>query len=312
MSEVQIHRLLRLYPASWRDRYGDELANLIMESTGGRVKWRTRLDVAVNAGRERLLASGLSRNGAPARRAAGGLALALGAWWLFVLGIISLLKLSEHWSAAIQAHRRAAPNAAFDIVVTAASAAVLIVLAGVAVALPGFVSFLRSGGWRSIRRAVTSAAALSALAAAGVAGLAAWAHGLSAQQRNGHDVGYALAFLAVAALGAAALLAWTVAGVTTTRRLRLSDTVLRIESRLLWGLALAMGAVVVAAGTWWAGRAVSWPPTAAATPDVSAASPYAPSMIIAGVAVLIATLGTGFAAGHAVRALGPGGAEGSA
>ena len=59
-------RLLRWYPPAWRARYGEELEELIAEATGGgRVPWRTRLDIARSGTRERLRASGLTGDGVP-------------------------------------------------------------------------------------------------------------------------------------------------------------------------------------------------------------------------------------------------------
>ena len=53
-------RLLRVYPAAWRERYGDELASLIeADSDGGKVSLRVKLDVIGAGFVQRLHSSGL-------------------------------------------------------------------------------------------------------------------------------------------------------------------------------------------------------------------------------------------------------------
>lgn len=78
-------RLLRFYPRSWRDRYGEELAQVIVESSGEHVPWQVCLDVVRAGCRERLRASGLSGDGAPHDQIRGGALLVLCAWALFVI-----------------------------------------------------------------------------------------------------------------------------------------------------------------------------------------------------------------------------------
>jgi hypothetical protein len=93
-------RLLRLYPASWRVRYGDELETLILDmSGGGRVPWRIRANVAA-AGRERLCAAGPGGDSADAR-VRGGASLVLWAWTLFVVAGAIVQRTSEHWDSAL-------------------------------------------------------------------------------------------------------------------------------------------------------------------------------------------------------------------
>jgi|SRR5947209_3979304 len=50
MSERGHHWLTRLYPAAWRDRYGDEMDELLNDGCG----WREMLDVVRSAAFERL------------------------------------------------------------------------------------------------------------------------------------------------------------------------------------------------------------------------------------------------------------------
>ena len=89
-------RLVRLYPKRWRERYGQEMEALIVESSGGhRVSWRMRVDVARGAGREQLRSAGLADSGAPGDQVRAGVLLVLCAWALFVVGGIAVQKFSS-------------------------------------------------------------------------------------------------------------------------------------------------------------------------------------------------------------------------
>jgi hypothetical protein len=241
------HRLLRLFPPAWRERYGEELADLIVESSGGRVPWRTRLDVIGAAGRERLRGAGLG-DVAPHEQARGGALLVLCAWALFVIAGSGVQKLSEHWQNLTPAADRALPRAAFAVLVCGAVCGAVLVLAGLALALPA----LRQLGGRAIRRATRPALVVTGAALAATAGLMAWAHGLTPPQRDGADTGYAIAFVAWAALCAACLLAWTAAAVTIARRLALRASTLRAETGLAFAVTAAMAVTTAASLTWWA------------------------------------------------------------
>jgi hypothetical protein len=301
----EVERLLRLYPSRWRERYGAELTELIAESSAHeRMSWHDKTDLVAGAVRERLRAAGVTHDGAPHQRATGGIVLALGAWWLFVVGAMATMKFSEHWPSAVPSRHRAAPAGAYHVMLAAVAAASLMVIVGVGVASGKFLAFLRSGGWPAIRKPVLAAAGLTASAAFGLAGLVAWAGTRDAAQRNGHDVGYQTVFVVVATMCIAALFAWTISGIAATRRLGLSDSVLRIEAWLLFGLALAMTTAISASAAWWLDRALTWQPPAAAAPDRAASSPFGLLPITGGITMLVATVIAVFAAGHAVRAVG--------
>ena len=153
--------LLRLYPAGWRVRYGDELETLILEASGRRVPWRSSLDVALAAGRERLRAAGLAGDRPPAERMRAGSLLVLSAWALVVIAGIGVQKLSEHWQAATPPGSRGLPAGAFDALVAAAAVGSVLVVAGVVLALPSLARFLASGGFRQVRRHLLAASGLS-------------------------------------------------------------------------------------------------------------------------------------------------------
>ena len=286
-------RLLRLYPADWRERYGEELAELIAQTSGdgARVPPRTQIDVALAGARERLRATGMSGDGAPEAQVRGGVLLVLCAWALMVVAGCAVQRASEHWQSLTPAGSRGVPGAAFAVLVAAAVLAAAAVVAGLALALPALRAFLRDGGWPAIGRRVLIAAALTGLAIAATAGLVAWAHGLSVARRDGHDTAYAVAFVAWALLLATTLAAWTAAAVSTARRLALPASTLRVEVRLACAVATAMLVVTAATAVWWAAVADA-APRFGATAQLSGAL----------AAMALATLLSGAGARRAVRA----------
>lgn len=293
--------LLRLYPAGWRAGYGEELEALILESSGGSVPWRARLDVARAAGRERLRAAGLAGDHPPAERLRAGVLLVLCAWAVFVVAGSGVQKLSEHWQQAMPpGGGRDLARAAFDALVAGAGLAGVLALVGIAATLPAVARLLRAGGWPSVRRRALAAAVLTAVAVPVTAALVVWAHGLTSAQRDGHDAGYAALFVVWAVLLVAALAAWTAAAVAIARRLRLSAAVLRLEAGLATGVAVAMGVMTAATATWWAAVAHVAPGFLAGRPADAAASPLEPRLVVCAIAMLAAT---GLAARGAERAL---------
>jgi hypothetical protein len=144
--------LLRLYPPGWRARYGEELAALIAETSGGRIPWRVRLDVASAAVTERFRAAGLAGDRPPGERIRGGTLAVLCAWAAFVVAGMLVQKFAEHWQAATPAGSRTAPRDAFDALLVSAWVGSALVVAGVVVATPELVRFLRGGGLGQVRR----------------------------------------------------------------------------------------------------------------------------------------------------------------
>ena len=187
-----IARLLWCYPAPWRARYGDELEGLILEmSDGRRVPWRVRADVVGAGGRERLRAAGVIGDGPASTRVRAGAVLVMWAWALFVLGGAVLAKSTEHWQSAMPAGAgHSTATVTFTTLIAVAVTAALLVLAGIGLALPSLLSFLRDGGWRDIRGRILAASGLTAALIVVTGGLAAWAHGLTPSARNGHDMLY--------------------------------------------------------------------------------------------------------------------------
>jgi len=259
-------RLLRMYPPSWRARYGDELEELLdLMRRDGRLSWRARLDVAAGAARERARSTGLHGPGLP------GALLVLCAWSGFVFAGALVQRGAEHWRDA--SGGRLLPAIAFDTLVGLAVLTGCLALAGVAAATPAVARLLRAGDGRALARPFTRAVAASATAAVATGLLVTWAHGLTAAQRNGGDALYGAGFVAWALIVLAALAAWTALAVATARRLDLGPTVLRAETRLARGVGAAMAAMTAATVVWWSsGVAASAPLVAAGLTGMTAAS----------------------------------------
>ncbi len=297
-------RLLRLYPRDWRARYGEELQALIVDmSSGRRVPWRVRADVAGAGGRERLRATGLGGgDGSSSDRARGGVSLVLWAWALFMVAGLLIQKASEHWQDVLSTRGHATATVAFDALGSLAVVGGLLVLAGIALTVPALLRFLRGGGLPRIRRIVLVAGALTLALALATGGVVLWAHGLSARDRNGHDIAYAIGVLAWALLGTATLAAWTTAATRTAACLDLRPELLRLEARLAVAVSTAMVAMTAATAVWWVAVARTSPAALVGSmgPHGSAAAPQL--ILAAALMVVAATLG-GAGASRAARAV---------
>lgn len=275
-------RLLQWYPARWRARYGEELAELIVNmSDGRRLSWRLRADVAAAGARERLRVKNV---GDP--RSGGR--IVLWAWAIFILAGMIVAKTTEHWQSAIQGGHPVASAAFLALIVLAAVTAVL-VLAGIALTVPSLVAFLRSGGWTAIRRSILTAAALTVVLVVATAALAAWAHGLTPRARNGHDGLYGAAFLTWVALAAGTLLAWTRAATVTADRLDLSPTTLQLHAHLTTAITATMSLMTLATVAWWVAVAVVAPGALTGPPATPHASPIVPALVLAAILMMLAT-----------------------
>jgi hypothetical protein len=297
-------KLLRVYPAAWRVRYGDELATLIDELAGGaRMSWRVRLDVLRGGLVERVRVLGLG--GPPPReRARQGSVLVLYAWMLFVLGGFGVQKASEHWKAVTPTAKQGLPAAAFDVLIAAAAVGSGLVLLGVAVSLPRLAALIRRGGWAQIRRPIVRAAVLSLLLVAATFGLAAWAHSLTPAARNGHNAVYSAVFIAWIVLFAACLLAWAAAAAATARQLSLSAGLLRFEVWLGAAVSAAMTVMTIATAVWWGSLASAAPWFFEGKPVGSSASALVSNMIVPAGLMLCATALGLIGATRALKALG--------
>ncbi len=305
MSERRRHRrLLRVYPRAWRERYGEELEELLLASgDGGRIGWRARADVVRGGLAERLRAWGVGAGVPPSERARAGVLIVLVAWVAFVLAGARVQKLSEHWQNVLPLARRGLPDGAFHTLLVAATLGGVLVLAGVAVVLPRVVSYLRGGGWPASRRPLLRAAIATTPALAAFVAIAIWARRLGVAERNGADAGYSIAFAGFAVLAVVALACWTAAAVSIARRLALGVGLLRIEALLAGAVSASMLAMTVATALWWGtvARVAPWFLQGEATDPHSA--PFSPQMLGANTVMLLATCLSAFGAWLALSAV---------
>ena len=290
-SQTHPSRLVRWYPAAWRERYGDEMAALIEDQLGDQTPTlRFRLSIARAGLRERAIGSGVvGRSAAPSERARAGALIVLGAWSAFVIAGASFSKLAEHFSVVVPATHRALPWTAFQVVQIGALIAASLFAVGIVIALPAVSRFLRAGGWSTVRRSVLRSAVLGGAAVVGTIGLAVWAHAISSAQRNGTDPGYGVAFIVWAVLVAATICVWARAGIAVGRRIQLSRRQLVFESGLAIGVAGAMCAMTVGTAIWWGSMAVSAPWFLHGSPVGTAGSPIDLRLIVT-MAVMLASV----------------------
>jgi hypothetical protein len=294
--------LLRCFPRSWRARYGEELQALVVDmSDGRRVCWRTRVDLVGAGGRERLRAAGLGSGGTPDTRVRWGASLVLWAWALFVFAGAVVQKTSEHWQSSLSGSHPLA-TIAFDVLVATAALAGVLVLAGIAVALPSLRHLLANGDWCRVHRGIRTASIATVILIASTAGLVLWAHGLTAHQRAGAGAAYASAFAIWALLGLGTLLTWARAAVRAERCLHLSSRALAAQAVLAAGVAGAMTIMTAATAAWWIAVADRTP--AALTGSHAAhASAAVPQLILATAVMLLSALMSTFGAWQATRSL---------
>ncbi len=246
----RVARLLRSYPPAWRERYGAELSALLEEDELSR---RVRFDVVRSGLTERLRGSGLAGDDRPAgEQLRAGVLLVLCAWSVFVVAGCAFAKLTEHWQAATPVNSRGVPATAFNLLLLAAEAGSVAVLLGIGLSLSALVSFLRGGGWPTIRRSILRAATFSALTVVASGGLVFWAHHLASGQRNGGDRLFGVAFVLWGMLIAGAIALWTAAAVTVAWRIGLTPARLRLEAGVAWAVTVTMIVMTAAAVAWWA------------------------------------------------------------
>lgn len=297
-----VGRWLLCYPPKWRERYGQELQELILATSGpGPLSWRVRADLLRAGARERLLSLGFGGAGVPpARKARAGVLLVLCAWALMLVGGSITQRFSENWREVTPAVDQGLPGGSYDALIVAATLAGLCVLAGIALVLPRFLALLRSGGWSGLRAPVARALEATALAALATLAVYFWSRQLDPAQRNGHDLAYAIGFLVWGIAGVACLATWTAVAVKAAGRIELGDRLLKMLSALSVGAACCMTASTIAAALWWGGLARSAP---WALSDTSIGSPAAPLTVPLLVAGLLMTLASCIAIGGAAYAV---------
>jgi hypothetical protein len=191
---------------------------------------------------------------------------------------------------------------AFGALVAVAVVGGLLVLTGIALALPALVRHLRAGGWSEIRRPIGVAVALTVVFLVAMTAVLIWAHGLTARQRNGDDTAYAIGVVAWALLGAMMLAAWTAAATRTAARLELSAATLRLQVRLARLVSTTMTVMAGATAVWWVAVA-SLSPSALVGSLGHHGSALVPGLVLAMALMLLATVLGAAGASRAAREL---------
>lgn len=297
-------RWLRCYPAAWRKRYGEELKDLILATSGeGGVPWRTRADLLRSGAFERLRNFGLGGDSPAADQVRAGALIVLCAWAIFLVGGFTLQRFAENWSTLRPDTAVTTAQAAFVAVQALAPLAGLIVLLGIAAALPSVLALLRAGRWREIRQPILRAIPFTLAAIVSFAVIAVWARQLDGPQRNGHDAAYAAGFVAMVLICCACLATWTIAAVSVARRIELTSILLRLQAALAAAASFAMLAITLATGIWWATLASNAPWILHGQNAGGSTSPITPPLLVAGALMAFATALASFGAIWALRAL---------
>ena len=257
-----VRRLLRWYPSIWRARYGDEfLAFLEDRLEGSPLTFRLRLSIAFAGVRERCYSSGMvGARSAPVTQRRTGSLMVLVAWSIMTVGGAALAKMAEHFRVALPKPSRAIATFTYDTTAVAGAVGTFLVLAGVMVALPGFVQFLGQKGWSQVRRTLVRSAIATLVLLVATTSMATWAHHLNTAQRNGADALYSGAFFTFVVLVVLTIALWTRASIAVATRIDFTPRQLRWESYLALGVCVASFVVTAGATAWWiqVGRHAPW------------------------------------------------------
>jgi hypothetical protein len=275
-AERQAARLLRWYPASWRDRYGEEFAELLLADLAEQPRnWRRSADVAAHGLLARVALTGLTARAQPPSVQLATLGCALAAFG--TLGVAMLAQLATGW----QWVSPSSPSVTGATVLMTVAAA-CIAITGLAAVVPLLGRILLAARQRDGRViwpagiAVACAAALVAgarhfqnswpgtggtgaehgLVPGGVAAFG-WSSTLSVSSFWVHPallVRFPAAELAWMAASPVIGIALMVAAATAVRRLALAVGVVRYLSRLARAACVAAGAFLAGATIWVAGQ----------------------------------------------------------
>ena len=298
MTADDCERLLRAYPAQWRNRYGDEMTALLEDTygTAGEVPWRQRMSLAWSGLGERARSAGLlGRSAAPEVRLRAGSVLVLCGWAFYVGAGAVFAKFADRWSVQSARTGHSVATGGFDVVAVGGAIGCLIVLLAAALVLPAFVRFLRAGRWHEVRRRVVVAIASGVLAVGLLVLLAQRAHGMSAPGRNGGNAWYSALFLLVGLLVFACIGCATAAAVAVARRVELSRALQRLLAAIAVALVGVMAVIEVSLATWWATEAAYSPGFLAQT--VGNGAPYASSTVPPTLLASAVAMGAGLALG---------------
>jgi hypothetical protein len=250
MRRRSAERLIRvLYPRDWRQRYGDELAELTAASSG-QSGVALGLDLAKGGLRERLRS--LVNHSRSGDRLPGGVLVVLWGWALFVIGGIIFQRFSEQWEPLGTAPQHSLPSVAYAALIAGAAVAAMLVVAGIAIALPAAWRLVRQQRLALVDRSALVALLASGLAAVCLLGLVAWAHSLSYAQRNGTDITYVIGFVFTGLAMFAAIWAWTRLACELAPQLDLSPRLVGAEKVLALLVSLCMAGMFSAVAVWWA------------------------------------------------------------
>jgi uncharacterized membrane protein YidH (DUF202 family) len=220
---------------------------------------------------------------------------------------ISFAKLSEGFGLAVPTRTAPLASGAYRAVMVVGIVTCLVVSAGMAIAVPAFLRFLRAGGWTTIRRHVGRALIATVVAGAALVALVAVANTLTPAQRNAevaaHPVVwyYLVEFIVTMLLLAAALALWTAAAVVAARGLDLPRPVLCAEALLAAGAAVAMVVMTAATAVWWGSIASSAHWFLQGTRAESAGSPLNAQLVGTMVLMLVASVLAGYGVSRVAR-----------
>lgn len=178
----------------------------------------------------------------------------------------------------------------------------VLVIVGIAWALPRAVAFLYSRESRRLRGPLLRASLATLLALSAFLLVLAWSRSLDSAQRNGHDAGYEIAFVAFGLAAALALALWTGLAVRVARAIELPPSAARIERRLALAVSACMGVMLIATAVWWGALAHAAPWALQDDPAGAAAPLVTGQLLIAGILMAAATATAAAGAVHALRA----------
>jgi hypothetical protein len=295
---------LHAYPRTWRERYGDELLDVIVQQTAesGRAR-RSRIwfNVVRSGTALRLRGTSVGVDAVELqRRGRTGLFAVICAWTAFVFAGMVLAKSSEHWSLAIPAASGHLADLAMGILIGAAVVVGSVLIAGIAVAIPTTLRQTRGATLRLIKWQLSTAVLCTVFFCGYMSALVVWANRLSEPARNGIDTPYSFAVVGAALALAATLAAWCCAGIALGRHVTLSPQLQAVETAIAAVAALGMVVMTLSAAAWWllVSRA------AAGAPALTVIDPlvFAGVLTLMGISAALSCAGS-FAAIRSVRAL---------
>ena len=275
-AERQAARLLRWYPASWRARYGEEFAELLLADLAEQPRnWRRSADVAAHGLLARVALTGLTAQAQPPAVQMATLGCALAAFG--TLGVAMLAQLATGW----QWVSPGSPSVTdATVLMTAAAACIAIIgLAAVVSLLGRILLAARQRDGRVIRPAGLAVACATALVAGarhfqnfwpGTGGTGAdhslvpggvaafcWSSTLSVSSFWVHPellIRFPVAELAWMAASPVIWIMLMITAATAVRRLALAIGVVRYLSRLARAACLAAAAFLAGATIWVVGH----------------------------------------------------------